>query len=90
MKPAEVYFPDANHFVAISVDDGLDTSQSEIKMKLDTTKVHVWIEDPELGPGNEVEFAYEDFIQNYRYLNSPDSDSGVVVDFQRTSKARLS
>ncbi len=69
---AEVDFPNgATHFVAISA--------------LDSDQQHLWIEDPELGPGNTLEFAYQDFLFNYNY--SMDANlQRIVQGFQKVER----
>jgi hypothetical protein len=67
---AEVDFPDgATHFVAVSA--------------VDTDNDHVWIEDPELGPGHTLEFTFSEFIGNYGYSTPPAPSGGTVPGFQK-------
>jgi len=69
---AEVDFPNgATHFIALSA--------------VDTDQQHLWIEDPELGPGNTVEFTYQDFLFNYNFSTDP-ALAKIVVGFQKVER----
>jgi hypothetical protein len=70
----------AVHYVAIS--------------QVDTDSQHVWVEDPLLGPGHAMEFAFWDFIYNYGYSSAPaktpgDAPEPVVAGFQKITKVNL-